>query len=351
MHSFPNSLSLSLSTADHESQWGKLIALATSLTALQGLRSFWSGFQIVEMVGMTTIGFRIINSTIPTSHPINLLGIWVTNDVSCESGVDEVRTSFGYLNQDPEWQKMSSGFRTINSTIPTLHPIAFLRIGSWRGVCQFWWPQSGPRIRRYKKQGGKLAKLFFHLPQARACVRSAPLLIFLVFHCSSYLSDSAVYFSWFLPTFWCGLWRVSPHFLVTAVSSMWRWSSWWCPQDLRSSFFPFFQIAESKLRKPSLLSLFLFFWCSIYGLCRSRCCMPWVVLSFMWISSEVMNWFVGLFLFGFCFPLHLFVGEISPSFACVPVFVVRLSKRNAVLLSSSSCSSFPVCRRSPVSAW
>jgi hypothetical protein len=49
----------------------------------------------------------------------------------------------------------------------------------------------------------------------------------------------------------------------------------------------------------------------------------------MWISSEVMNWFFGLFLFGFCFLLHLFVGEISPSFACMPVFVVRLSKRNA----------------------
>jgi hypothetical protein len=45
-----------------------------------------------------------------------------------------------------------------------------------------------------------------------------------------------------------------------------------------------------------------------------------------------MNWFFGLFLFGFCFPLHLFVGEISPSFARVPVFVVRLSKRNAVRL-------------------
>lgn len=160
---------------------------------------------------------------------------------------------FGYLNQDPEWQKMSSGFR-INSTIRTLHPIAFLRIGSWRGVCQFWWPQSGPGIRRCKKQGGKLAKLFFHLPHPRECLRSAPLLIFLLFHCSSYLSDPAVYFSWFLPTFWCVVWRVSPYFLVTAVSSMWRRSSWWCPQDLRSSFFPFFQIAESKVRKPSLLS-------------------------------------------------------------------------------------------------
>jgi hypothetical protein len=113
-------------------------------------------------------------------------------------------------------------------------------IGSSRGAYQFWlpqsgsgmtedvqwildqldysyftsnrFPQSGPGIRRCKKQGGKLAKLFFHLPHPRACLRSAPLLIFLLFHCSSYLSDAAVYFSWFLPTFWCVVWRVLPYF-------------------------------------------------------------------------------------------------------------------------------------------
>jgi hypothetical protein len=192
MQSFPNSLSLSL------------ICRSRITVRKAGSCNFpycASGFKILLVRVSDRRNHRdddqwiprIIKSTIPTSHPINLLGmtsrvnrefrrcvsVLVTSirirngrrcpvdsvpstrlflryiqSLSLESGVDEVYVSLGDLNRDLESEDARS------------------------------WEESSQ-------------KLFFHLHQPRACVRSAPLLIFLLFHCSSYLSDPAVYVSWF----------------------------------------------------------------------------------------------------------------------------------------------------------
>ncbi len=154
IYAFFSKLSLSLSPADHESQWGKL-ALATSLT---------SGFKILLVRVSDRRNDRVDDHWIP-DHQLDYSNF--TSNQFAWNLSDEWRVVWigSWWGAYQFWLPQSgSGMTEDVQRIPdhqldysTLHSIAFLRIGSWRGVCQFWWPQSGPGIRRCKKQGGKLA--------------------------------------------------------------------------------------------------------------------------------------------------------------------------------------------------
>lgn len=266
--------------------------------------------ELTRCVPVLVTSIRILNDRrCPVdSGPSTRLFLLYIQSLSLESGVDEVYVSFGDLNQDLESEDTRSREESSQSSSSIFRKL--VRACGLRHCWSFF---------------SSIAAVIYLTPQSIS---------------PGFYLRSDVVCGGFRPIFW------SPLSARCGGGARDGARRIYVPASFHSS-----RLLKARWENLRYFPCFFFFWCRIYGLCRSRCCMPWVVLSFMWISSEVMNWFVGLFLFGFCFPLHLFVGEISPSFACVPVFVVRLSKRNAVLLSSSSCSSFPVCRRSPVSAW
>jgi hypothetical protein len=199
------------------------------------------------------------------------------NDVSCESGVDEVRISFGYLNQDPEWQKMSSGFRTINSTIPLYIQSLSLESGVDEVYVSFGdlnQDLESEDARSREESSHSSSSIFRTL--VRACGRR---------HCWSFFSSIAaviyltpqstsagfylrfdVVCGGFRPIFW------SPLSARCGGGARDGARKIYVPASFHSS-----RLLKARWENLRYFPCFCFSWCRIYGLCRSGCCMPWVV--------------------------------------------------------------------------